>query len=857
MAAGDRVSSIACPYCQRKLPQSAEHAGRVVTCPGCHKRFRLPLSASPEGLGDEAGSPGDGPDEPEAIEIPRSVLETVPEAVARQYGILPVAIEGDTLTILISEPPTPEIVERLRSVLGRPFSTAQAPQRSIRAAIDRHYAPAGMEVGGAAQGAPEDEQIDFVEVADSEKGSEQFSEVLDPDSAPVVRTVQSMIREGLKLGASRILVLPMRDRLKVVYRIQDVVLPGEGPPPEMLYPVLVRLMTMANLSGHIKVRVGKREKRLHTVFKPARHGLSAIIEMGQDTLVIDICRARAAKLGYRFVDLSKVEVPPAVVAAVPERVARENQVLPVSLDGDALTVAIADPRAEDLLDRLRFLLNRPISVVMAPEGAVLAGIEHFYGPSDPEAADLTLWELAQVPETPVDGGRPGADGLAQAAGAADDLAVRPFLDHLHTLYRDKMFGLFEELRRSAKLCRKDDPVAALEQGKVLGPSREGPRRVGKLSGEAPDSGDLEVVFPQSHVMSLLPDEARRYVEDKIWVLREAILSRLEHFLERDHVARGVAMTYSLYLACCRLAGGQPASVNPASTTDAWINFLYALVVRSFPSIQSNGALLSFVNEHSDQLAAKIASLLDDASCVVDPASARDWLARLQRQTTTDEPVDFDSPPIVHRLELLIAEAAHVGASRVVLLPRADRVEVAVRVQKAVYRREGLPLRLLFPVLARLRILADPSGALRMAVGGQPRDLRVVFRSAEQGPAARIEIVPEEEAVEACRAQAARMGYAFVQLEDIEVPAALLKRIPEAVAWKKKVLPLSLEEGTLAVALGVPPTARRLDELRLVFNRPISVVMAPQPEILAAIYRHYHPAGAEGPVSPEAAALLMR
>jgi len=713
--------------------------------------------------------------------------------------------------------------------------------------------------GNEADG-PEEEQIDFVEVPDSEEGTERLGEMLDPDGAPVVHTVQSMIREGLKLGASRILILPMQDRLKVVYRIQDVVLAGDDPPPEMLYPVLVRLMTMANLSGTIKVRVGKREKRLHAVFKPGRHGLSAIIEIGQDSSVIDNCRARAAKLGYPFVDLGTVEIPPAVVAAVPERVARENRVLPVSLDGEALTVAMADPRSADLLDRLRFLLNRPISVVMAPEGAVLAGIEHCYGPSDPEAADLTLWELAQVPEIPDEAGRPPADGLSDARhdapGAADDPAVRPFLDHLRTLYRDETFRLFEELSRSARLCRRDDPVESLRPGPAAGPSRPGARRGGKPPSDAADSGDLEVVFPQSHVMSLLPDEARRYVEDKIWVLREAILSRLEHFLERDPVARGVAMTYGLYLACCRLAAGRPASVNPASAPDAWINFLYALVVRSFPSIQSNGALLSFVNERADELAAKIGSLLEDASCVVEPASARAWLARLQRQTTTDEPVDFDSPPIVHRLELLVAEAVQAGASRVVLMPRDDLVEVAARVQKAVYRRDGLPLRLLFPVLARLRILADPSGALRLDVGGQPRDLRVVFRCAEQGPAARIEIVPEEGAIGACKAQAARMGHPFVQLEDIEVPAALVRRIPEAVAWKKKVLPLSLDEGTLSVALGVPPTARRLDELRLVFNRPISVVMAPEPEILAAIYRHYHPPGAEGPVSPEAAALLM-
>ena len=165
------------------------------------------------------------------------------------------------------------------------------------------------------------------------------------------------------------------------------------------------------------------------------------------------------------------------------------------------------------------------------------------------------------------------------------------------------------------------------------------------------------------------------------------------------------MTYSQYLACGQLAEGRRVSINPTTAPDAWVNFVYAFVTHAFPSIDSNGTLLSFVTEHLDRLSPKIAGLLDDPSLVREVDSAGRQIARLQSQTTTDEPIDFDSPPIVHLVQLLIAESLHLRASRMAVLPLEDRMEVAYRIQSAVYARDSLPLRLLYPVLARLRMLA--------------------------------------------------------------------------------------------------------------------------------------------------------
>jgi hypothetical protein len=280
-------------------------------------------------------------------------------------------------------------------------------------------------------------------------------------------------------------------------------------------------------------------------------------------------------------------------------------------------------------------------------------------------------------------------------------------------------------------------------------------------------------------------------------------------------------------------------------------------LQSFPAIDSNGALLSFVMERLAELSAKIVSLLDDSELVVDPRGARDWLARLESQTGADEGLDYDSPPIVHLLELLIAEATHLRASRLLLLPWEDRVETAFRVQSAVYTRRDVPLRLLYPLLARLAILADREGKFSITLGKQNRSLAVQFLPVENDLAAVLEIAADREAAETCREKAAKFGCEIVDLEEIQVPPSVLALIPKAMAWKKIVLPLSAQGGTLTVVVGEPPSRRKMDELRLAFNAPITIAMAPADSIRAAIYRHYHPADDAAPgVSPAATELLQ-
>src|SRR5262245_63562779 len=93
----------------------------------------------------------------------------------------------------------------------------------------------------------------------------------------------------------------------------------------------------------------------------------------QDTLVKlgyttneEVMSAIAEFHGMQFINLTEVTIPQSVIELVPESVARENVVLPMSQDNGALKIIMSDPSDFDTMQKLQFILNKDIQPVLAP-----------------------------------------------------------------------------------------------------------------------------------------------------------------------------------------------------------------------------------------------------------------------------------------------------------------------------------------------------------------------------------------------------------------------------------------------------------------------------------------------------------
>ena len=165
----------------------------------------------------------------------------------------------------------------------------------------------------------------------------------------------------------------------------------------------------------------------------------------------DIMKAKAEQHGLPFIELREIEIPPSVIELVPESLARENIVMPLSQGNGTIRVIMHDPLGFETIEKLRFVLNREIEVALAPKEAIVEAINKYYGSSgsETESVDSMLQEFT---DTAIDfaedtgtGGKPGTTNTLEEGDApviklvhliiqeavtmrASDIHIEPFAD---------------------------------------------------------------------------------------------------------------------------------------------------------------------------------------------------------------------------------------------------------------------------------------------------------------------------------------------------------------------------------------------------------------------------------------------
>ena len=162
--------------------------------------------------------------------------------------------------------------------------------------------------------------------------------------------------------------------------------------------------------------------------------------------------AKAHRL--KFVNLADISVPEEIVQLLPESVARENTIFPLSESGGTLRIATCDPTDMDAQEKLRFILNREIEMALAVREQIVESINRHYGLSDGESADSMLQEFT---DTAIDFTETAVEQQAAAAQEdnsdapvvklvnliiteavqlrASDIHIEPFEDRIRIRYR--------------------------------------------------------------------------------------------------------------------------------------------------------------------------------------------------------------------------------------------------------------------------------------------------------------------------------------------------------------------------------------------------------------------------------------
>ncbi len=223
------------------------------------------------------------------IAIPSSVVELVPESIARENLVMPMAQENGAIKVIMHDPMDFETIDKLRFVLNREIEVALAPKEAIVEAINRYYGSSSQETESVDSMLQEftDTAIDFAEdIGDRRSGSS--TNVLEEGDAPVIRLVHLIIQEAVNMRASDIHIEPFAERVRIRYRIDGVCMERDSPPRRLLASIVSRIKIMGSIDiaekrrpqdGRIKMHVAGKDIDLRVSILPTSHGQSVVMRI--------------------------------------------------------------------------------------------------------------------------------------------------------------------------------------------------------------------------------------------------------------------------------------------------------------------------------------------------------------------------------------------------------------------------------------------------------------------------------------------------------------------------------------------------------------------------------------------------
>lgn len=214
----------------------------------------------------------------EDFEPPEALLGLVPAGTARLHGALPVSYDSDGITVCLTDPLNPQILEDLRFAIGQEVKLAVAADYIVEQKINEFY--------GGQEKAMDDilSQLDGGLNFDGGEGSMEE----EANSAPIMRYVDLVLFQAIKEKASDIHFEPFENEFKIRYRVDGSLYEMTPPPKHLALPIISRIKVMSNMNiaerripqdGRIVKQIGEQHIDMRVSSLPTQYGESVVLRV--------------------------------------------------------------------------------------------------------------------------------------------------------------------------------------------------------------------------------------------------------------------------------------------------------------------------------------------------------------------------------------------------------------------------------------------------------------------------------------------------------------------------------------------------------------------------------------------------
>ncbi len=207
----------------------------------------------------------------------------LPYAFAKRHGVLIGQIEDDAVNVLHRDYPDPVILVEISRITRRKITLSQITDEQFGALLAQTYEQASDQAMAMMEGVGEELNLD------------ELAQTLEPedlmesdDDAPIIRLINALLSEAIKVNASDIHVEPFENHLRVRFRVDGMLREILQPPGNIAPLVISRIKVMAKLDiaekrlpqdGRISLRVAGRGVDVRVSTLPSGHGERVVMRL--------------------------------------------------------------------------------------------------------------------------------------------------------------------------------------------------------------------------------------------------------------------------------------------------------------------------------------------------------------------------------------------------------------------------------------------------------------------------------------------------------------------------------------------------------------------------------------------------
>jgi len=232
--------------------------------------------------------------------------EAIDKSVMKKHLVLGMGKSGGKMRVAIHDPNDLQVLDNLRFVLNCEVEPLLATKSQLKEIISGGEATGGAPTAGGGGGVPTQSLVtDSIDRSIDRSVDRSMDKSIDVSSedSPIVKLVNRVLDEAVRMRTSDIHVEPMGDRVRLRYRVDGVCSERDNLPKRMQNAVLSRLKLMAGMNisekripqdGRIKIYVDEVPIDFRVSACPAYHGESVVLRI----LRPDAVRIGLVNLGF-------------------------------------------------------------------------------------------------------------------------------------------------------------------------------------------------------------------------------------------------------------------------------------------------------------------------------------------------------------------------------------------------------------------------------------------------------------------------------------------------------------------------------------------------------------------------------